>query len=139
MSPQTPSAEAQAVVRECSDLSDRGAASFPEIVSKLLAVGVERYHVDLIRMEKTFYWPDGASNRVAGALTPSKAAATFSASNVQAAVRAAQTGAIQYKEFCTSVLTAGCVGYQAHLAGKRVIYYGRDGDSHTEWFPGAQP
>jgi hypothetical protein len=30
-------------------------------------------------------------------------------------------------------------GYFAFLRGKRVTYLGRNGDAHTEWFPGAQP
>jgi hypothetical protein len=28
-------------------------------------------------------------------------------------------------------------GYFAFLSGKRVTYFGRQGDQHTEWFPGA--
>ena len=32
---------------------------------------------------------------------------------------------------------AGCVGYMAFMAGRRVVYYGRTGDSHVEWFPDA--
>jgi hypothetical protein len=35
------------------------------------------------------------------------------------------------------VLEAGCVGYIASMAGRRVVYYGRTGDNHVEWFPGA--
>ena len=30
-------------------------------------------------------------------------------------------------------------GYFAFLRGKRVTYWGRGGDQHTEWFPGAAP
>jgi hypothetical protein len=33
---------------------------------------------------------------------------------------------------------AGWVGYFVTLAGRRAIYCGRNGDSHTEWFPGAK-
>jgi hypothetical protein len=25
------------------------------------------------------------------------------------------------------------------LAGRRAVYYGRTGDEHVEWFPGAKP
>jgi uncharacterized protein YbcV (DUF1398 family) len=34
---------------------------------------------------------------------------------------------------------AGVVAYWAFLTGKKVMYFGRDGESHTEWFPGAAP
>jgi hypothetical protein len=33
----------------------------------------------------------------------------------------------------------GLEGYFAFLRGKRVTYWGRTGDEHTEWFPGAAP
>jgi len=33
----------------------------------------------------------------------------------------------------------GVQGYIAFLRGKRVTYWGRTGDQHTEWFPGAEP
>lgn len=36
-------------------------------------------------------------------------------------------------------MAAGVQGYFAFLRGKRVTYIGRQGDQHTEWFPGAGP
>ena len=36
-------------------------------------------------------------------------------------------------------MAAGVQGYFAFLRGKRVTYWGRSGDQHTEWFPGAAP
>jgi uncharacterized protein YbcV (DUF1398 family) len=130
---------ARAVVRECSDLSDREAVGFADIVAKLMAAGVERYHADLTRSEKIYYWPDGSSEAVANAPVAGEAAMAFSAAQVAAAVRGAQAGTIRYKEFCERMMRAGCVGYHVHIAGKRVVYYGRSGDSHVEWFPGARP
>ena len=130
--------EISEVVKACSRASDEGGESFGAIVMRLMAAGIERYHADLVRAEKTYYLADGDSecvenNPVAGAL-----AADFSASGVAAAVKAAQASAIVYKTFCEQVLAAGCAGYIVSIAGKRVIYYGRTGDMHVEWFPGAQ-
>jgi hypothetical protein len=34
---------------------------------------------------------------------------------------------------------AGVQGYFAFLRRQRVIYLGRQGDQHVEWFPGAKP
>jgi hypothetical protein len=34
-------------------------------------------------------------------------------------------------------MEAGVQGYFAFLRGKRVTYFGRQGDQHTEWFPGS--
>ena len=33
-------------------------------------------------------------------------------------------------------MAGGVQGYIAFLRGKRVTYWGRAGDQHTEWFPG---
>lgn len=123
---------------EASRLSDAGDLSFGEVVKTLVAAGVERYHADLVRAEKTYFVPSGESEVVrndAVAVTPAR---SFSAAGVEAAVRAVQAGAIKYHEFCERVMAAGCVGYHVSIAGKRVVYYGRTGDSHVEYFPGAK-
>jgi uncharacterized protein YbcV (DUF1398 family) len=129
---------ARDVVVECTRDSDEERVSFPEVVKKLMDAGVERYHADLLRSEKTYYLPNGESEVVAnhsvGIVPPQE----FSAKGVDAAVRAIQAGEIQYKAFCERVAAAGCVGYFVSIAGKRAIYYGRSGDSHVEWFPGAK-
>jgi uncharacterized protein YbcV (DUF1398 family) len=44
-----------------------------------------------------------------------------------------------YREFTRRAMPAGVQGYIAFLRGKRVTYWGRTGDQHTEWFPGAGP
>jgi hypothetical protein len=36
-------------------------------------------------------------------------------------------------------MAGGVQGDIAFLRGKRVTYWGRTGDQHTEWFPGAGP
>jgi uncharacterized protein YbcV (DUF1398 family) len=126
------------VMVEASRASDEERVSFGEVVMKLIKAGVERYHADLLRGERTYYLPNGESEVVKGhavAVTPANA---FSASGVDAAVRAIQAGSIQYRSFCARIAEAGCVGYIVSLAGQRAVYYGRSGDSHVEWFPGAK-
>jgi hypothetical protein len=44
-----------------------------------------------------------------------------------------------YREFTRRAMAGGVQGYIAFLRGKRVTYWGRTGDQHTEWFPGAGP
>ena len=44
-----------------------------------------------------------------------------------------------YREFTRRAMAAGVQGYFAFLRGKRVTYWGRGGDQHTEWFPGTSP
>lgn len=125
------------VIKDCSRASDEGRESFGAIVMRLMEAGVERYHADLLRSEKTYYLPCGASEVVPNASIPVAPADTFSAAKMQAAVKAVQAGEIVYKTFCTWALEAGCVGYIVSLAGRRVVYYGRTADMHVEHFPAA--
>ena len=126
------------VMIEASRASDEGNQSFGEIVMQLGKAGVERYHQDFLRSERTYYLPSGESEVVRNGAIEITPAPSFSASGVEAAVRAVQAGAIKYKQFCRQVMEAGCVGYLVSLAGRRVVYYGRTGDMHVEHFPGAR-
>lgn len=128
----------RAIAAECTSGSDEERISFPEVVRALVAVGVERYHADLLRGEKIFYRRDG-ENELVPSHPPGQAPATeFSADGIAAALRAVQGGTIKYREFCSRIASAGCVGYMAFLDGRRVHYYGRTGDCHVEHFPGAK-
>ncbi len=118
--------------------SDEERMTFPEVVKSLMKVGVERYHADLLRGERTYYLPNGESEVVKGHAVGIAPARDFSATGVDAAVRAIQAGKLQYRTFCERIAEAGCVGYMVSLAGQRAVYYGRSGDSHVEWFPGAK-
>ena len=126
------------VVREMSRASDEERITFPEVVKALMEAGIERYHADLVAGRKTYYLPDGDFEEVdvdkAGG-----AARGFSPEGVEKAVRAIQRQDIAYREFCRRIADAGCVGYFVSLAGRRAVYYGRAGDEHVEWFPGAKP
>jgi uncharacterized protein YbcV (DUF1398 family) len=123
-------------MQECTDASDQERISFPEVVMKLMQAGVERYHADLLRAEKTYYLPSGESHRVEAAPIAAVPPAAFTAEGVAAAVRAIQQQQIKYREFCERIARAGCVGYFVSLAGRRAVYYGRSGDSYIEPFPG---
>lgn len=126
------------VMVEATRASDEERATFGDVVMKLIQAGVERYHCDLVRGEKTYYLPNGKSEVVAGEAVGVAPAGEFSAAGVDAAVREIQAGKIQYRTFCTRIAEAGCVGYHVSLAGQRAVYYGRTGDCHVEWFPGAK-
>jgi uncharacterized protein YbcV (DUF1398 family) len=130
-------AHVREIVRECTVGSDEERMTFPEVVMKLTEAGVERYHADLIRAEKTYYMPDGDSETVAAAAVTTRPAPVFSAADVDTAVRAIQAQAITYKEFCERIAAAGCVGYFVSLPGRRAVYYGRTAETHVEHFPGA--
>ncbi len=124
----------ETVAQECTQISDQELVSFPVVVGKLMAAGVERYRADMVRCEKIYFMPDGSSVVTPAHRSPMPAQA-FSAAAVDAAVRAIQRGEIQYLEFCSRIAAAGCVEYIVSLVGRQAIYFGRTGESHIEPFP----
>ena len=124
-----------AVIDECSKGSEAGRMRFPDVLDALGRAGVERYDVDLVRAEKRFYLPDGASRVVGGVPLADAPAEAFAASDVEAAIRAVQAGRLSYLEFCAALAAAGCVAYTVSLAGRRAVYHGRTAESVTERFP----
>lgn len=123
--------------KECASLSAAGRIHFGELVARLMKAGIERYHADYSRMENTYYTPDGASCVEPIAHDTASIGEVFSAAQVEAAVRQAQRGEIMFPQFTRQALAAGCVGYFVQITGKCVQYFGRNGEIHTEWFPGA--
>jgi uncharacterized protein YbcV (DUF1398 family) len=113
-----------------------GTISFPEVVSRLLSTGVEYYHVDYVALRKTFYSPAGEI-----VVTPINyeglppVAAEFDAEGLRAAILDSQQHGQAYRDFTRRAMAAGVQSYGAFLRGKRVTYWGRTGDQHTEWFP----
>jgi len=114
--------------------------SFPEVVGQLLAAGVEYYHVDYVGLRKTFYSTDGDA-----VVTPINyeglppVAADFDAAALRSNILDSQRNGQKYRDFTRHAMTAGVQGYFAFLRGKRVTYFGRQGDQHTEWFPSSAP
>lgn len=128
------------LIAEAARATLAGTVPFPEIVAKLVAAGVEYYHVDYAAMRKTFYGPGGAA--VVATITYEDmppVATEFDAAGLRAAILDSQRHGQPYREFSRRAMAAGVQGYFAFLRGQRVTYLGRAGDQHTEWFPGAGP
>lgn len=123
------------VLETCASESLNGTATFPEILEKLSAIGVERYHADYCRQEITYYLPDSDSHVVSIDHEKHQIGKDFDATAVQNAVRQSQRNEHSYKDFVKKTMAAGCVGYFVQLTGRQVIYFGRNGDSHVERFP----
>ena len=117
-----------------------GSLPFPDIVRHLLGADVEYYHVDYILLQFTFYGANAAS--VVAPLTfeglPAVAKDLDAVALRQAILNSQQKGQPPYREFSQRAMRAGVQGYFAFLKGTRVTYLGRQGDQHTEWFPGAE-
>ena len=125
-----------AIMEECTRASHEERITFGEVVGRLIGAGVERYHVDLVRGESTYFMPDGQSHRVTYKTVDLRPADAFSADGVLAAVRSIQAGRTKNLTFCRQILEAGCVGYLVSMQGRRAVYYGRSGETYVEPFPG---
>jgi len=110
--------------------------TFAQIVARLGEIGIERYHADYSRHEKTFYFTCGESLVVTIPWGDFPTATEFTASSVEAAVRQSQRGEHSYTDVIRKTMAAGCVGYFVQISGRRALYFGRNGEVHTEWFPG---
>jgi uncharacterized protein YbcV (DUF1398 family) len=114
--------------------------TFSESVRILAEAGFDGYAVDFRRSTRAYYMPDGAAIELETERT-GPVAERFDAEVIKEALREAQAlvPGYTYKGFCTKVTAAGCAGYLVSLIGKRVLYHGRTGETHIEYFPGAQP
>ena len=59
----------------------------------------------------------------------------FSAEGIQSAVKASQRGEIKFRQSIVRALDAGITNYVVFFKGKKVIYFSRNGETHTELFP----
>ena len=124
------------IITEVARKTLDGTMSFPEVVGQLLTAGVEYYQVDYVGMKKTFYSAEGDM-----IVTPINyeglppVASEFSLEAVRADVLDSQRNGQKYRDFTHRAMAAGVSGYFAFLRGKRVTYFGRQGDQHIEWFP----
>lgn len=128
------------IIAKTASATLAGTISFPEVVGQLLAAGVEYYHVDYVGLKKTFYGTNGGS-----VVTPisfeglPSVAADFDIAALKADILDSQLNGQKFHDFTRRAMEAGVQGYFAFLRGQRVTYLGRQGDQHTEWFPGAGP
>jgi uncharacterized protein YbcV (DUF1398 family) len=121
--------------------SESGTMTFPQNLRILMDAGFDGYAVDFRRFTRTYYMPNGETIELKTVPTPTPVAESFDGSVVREAIREAQVlvPGYTYKGFCAKVAGAGCAGYVVSLLGRRVLYYGRTGETHTEYFSGTQP
>lgn len=127
-------------IRKLAGATLSGALPFPEIVGKLIAEGVEYYLVDYAALQFNFYGSQGSV--VLAPLTFEQLPAIakdFDAPALRAAILDSQQNGQEFRQFSRRAMEAGVQSYYAFLRGLRVMYLGRQGEQHVEWFPGAKP
>ncbi len=131
----------QDLARKTLEGAEGDTMTFPESVRLLTEAGFDGYAVDFRRAIRIYYRPDGETLELATAWGIEKVAEHFDSEAVKGALREAQmqVPGYTYKGFCAKATAAGCVGYVVSLIGRRVLYYGRTCETHTEYFPGTWP
>jgi uncharacterized protein YbcV (DUF1398 family) len=122
-------------IADCMALSFAN-TPFPTVVQKLAGAGVQAYAADLIALRKTYY--DAANESVDKAMPLTDApviAEAFDTQSVTETVAAIQRREIGYAEFLRRIMQAGCARYTVFFGGRKAMYFGRQGDFHTEPFP----
>jgi uncharacterized protein YbcV (DUF1398 family) len=127
----------KSIVGACSRGSEDGSLDFGQVLLRLADAGVESYFADLRSSTKTYYLPDGDSIDILCTAWKVPVAPNFDASMVEAAVQQSQAGKHTYADFCKKVMAGGCCGSLVSLLGRRVVSFGRAGETHVEYFPPA--
>src|SRR5690348_11532296 len=84
--------------------------SFPERIHNLAEIGIERYYVDLMKLEITYYFQGGESYVEPMLIENIPAiAVNFDKTKVIEAIRANQQGKIDYQSFLREIIAAGTV------------------------------
>jgi uncharacterized protein YbcV (DUF1398 family) len=126
------------VIHEVMAETQAGKLVFPEVVRRLLEIGVESYFCDLAARTETFYMRDGQTRVEKMVLPMAPIAEDFSAPGLIAAICGALADTIRYPEYAKRSAAVGVIAYWAFLTGRKVSYFGRKGESHGEEFPSAK-
>jgi uncharacterized protein YbcV (DUF1398 family) len=127
------------VIEESIALSLAAKIKFPEVVKRLQAEGIERYIFDLVGLKVHFFSTNSEFYTLSLAYKATPVALHFDAASVEKSVASRQKGEITYVQFLDQIIAAGCTHYEVYIAGKKVIYFGREGSQHIQLFPGVKP
>lgn len=116
-----------------------GSMPFHEIVGNLMEEGVDYYQVDYVRLQFTFYGAEGVVVAPLSLAGLPDVAGEFDSRALKSAIIDSQQHGQKFEQFSARAMQAGVSSYYSFLTGQRVTYFGRHGDQHIEWFPGAQP
>lgn len=108
---------------------------FPDTIRQLSELGIERYYTDLVKMDKTYYSNNTESCVETMAIDNLPTLGKmFDQEKIITAIQQSQQGKIDYHTFLRNIIAAGCASYTVYLNGNKVIYFGRNGECHTENF-----
>jgi uncharacterized protein YbcV (DUF1398 family) len=123
------------VIEKTTHESRAGLLTFPEFLERLIEVGVESYFADYRNQSTTYYLSSNEAYAVPMTMPLIEIPTSFNKEGVVSAIRGAQSDTVRYPEFLKLTMSAGCIGYIVWIVGRRVSYFGRQGEVHLEHFP----
>ena len=123
------------VIEKCAHESHAGLLTFPEVLGRLVEVGVESYFADYRNQSTTYYLSGNGAFTIPMAMPSIEIPNSFNKDGVVSAIRSAQSDTVRYPEFLKLTMSAGCIGYIVWITGRHVSYFGRQGEVHIEHFP----
>jgi|SRR6516165_548934 len=119
-------------ISDCFQMSLAGQNTFREVLKLLSATGVQRFHIDLIRLERICYSKDDEVyvERFFFDLPIEKRPKEFNENGIVDAIRQIQERQIEFVEFLRRLIASGVAGYWVFIEGDRIIYYGRNGEQY---------
>ncbi len=122
-------------IEKCAHESHAGLLTFPEVLGRLIKVGIESYFADYRNQSTTYYFSSNEALTIPMVMPSLEIPCLFNKESLVLAIRGAQSDAVRYPEFLKLTMSAGCIGYIVWITGKRVSYLGRQGEVHVEHFP----
>lgn len=123
------------LINEAFQKSNAGQIHFGQVIGMLMAAEVESYWVDFRSCTNTYYSTSDQCYALSFNATNTAVAQPFSKDAIKLAIVSAQQGKVLYPEFKELALAAGCIGYVVWIDGRHVVYFGRCGEQHIEFFP----
>lgn len=106
---------------------------FPVLAEVLRQAGVQLNRWSLPSCQAIYLMKDGAVVQQGTPLTTgTHEIPKFDRGALISAIRTDQEGKSTFPEFLQAAWNAGVVGYDADFMGRKVIYYGANGDSYLE-------
>ncbi len=98
------------VIEKCAHESHAGLLIFPEVLDRLVGVGVESYFADYRNQSTTYYLSGNEALRVPMGMPQQTIPALFNKDGIVSAIREAQGDRLRYPEFLRLTMAAGCIG-----------------------------
>lgn len=119
-------------ISDLFQLSLAGQNTFADVLKRLSEFGVQRFHIDLVKHERTLYSRKDEVYVEKFVLdTPTQTRTEFSQKGIDEAIALIRTNEIEFVELLARYITSGVAGYLVFIDGDRIVFYGRNGEEYA--------